>query len=78
MYRLWVIMLRNKTIRASPEAYEYKPMFVSKLPVILSVAESEEESFSKLIDDHDEAAIDKRVYELYGLTEEEANYLENW
>lgn len=53
-------------------------MFVSKLPVILSVAESEEESFSKLIDDHDEAAIDKRVYELYGLTEEEANYLENW
>ena len=58
--------------------FEYKPMFVSKLPVILSVAESEEESFSKLIDDHDEAAIDKRVYELYGLTEEEANYLENW
>ena len=22
MYRLWVIMLRNKTIRASPEAYD--------------------------------------------------------
>ena len=58
--------------------FEYKPMFISKLPVIADIAEAEESVFAELIEQRDEAAIDKRVYELYGLTQEEAEYIENW
>ena len=68
--------------------FEYKPMFVEQLPVPLISAE-QQQVFENLIDDiyalkdrnestqAIESEIDRLVYQLYGLTEAEINYIES-
>ena len=48
--------------------FEYKPMFVGQLPI--------PEDISSLENLSDEKQIDKEVFRLYGLSDEEANYIQ--
>ena len=76
-------MLRNKTIRASPEAYIY-PEHVRNIP-IPAATETQQAAIINLVDEilaikkaapaadtqKQEALIDALVYDLYGVPEDE-------
>ena len=51
--------------------FEYKPMFVEKLPVPANCSKETMLFIEACVDASDETAIDKTVYSLYGLTDEE-------
>ena len=53
--------------------FEYKPMFIEQLPV----PQETSSIFDKLVDEGNEAEIDRKVYELYGLSAEEIEFIEN-
>lgn len=56
--------------------FEYKPMFVEKLPVPKKICEKSMRILVTLVDSRDETGIDKEVYRLYGLTDEEISFIE--
>ena len=56
--------------------FEYKPMFVEKLPVPQNADAKAVTEIESYVDSKNETAIDKAVYILYGLTEEERLYIE--
>ena len=55
--------------------FEYKPMFVEKLPVPQNVDAKVVADIESYVDSKNETAIDEAVYMLYGLTEEERQYI---
>ena len=55
--------------------FEYKPMFVEKLPVPQNVDAKVVTDIESYVDSKNETAIDNAVYILYGLTEEEKLYI---
>ena len=58
--------------------FEYKPMFISQLPVpILDDLDKYEERFSNMVNESKETDIDNLVYEIYGLSPDEADYLKS-
>ena len=67
--------IRNLGVTRNGGYFEYKPMFVEQLPVP-SISE-----FSFIIEDlvekKDERGIDETAYEIYGLTQEEIDYVES-
>ena len=55
--------------------FEYKPMFVEKIPVPHDVDQDIKQTMEKLIDKKDEDEIDKLVFSIYGLSTEEQEYI---
>ncbi len=56
--------------------FEYKPIFVERLPVpVLKGDNPLLLKIERLVDSLDSQAIDQRVFDLYGLSEEERDYL---
>ena len=55
--------------------FEYKPMFVEKLPVPQNADAKIVTDIESYVDSKNETAIDNAVYILYGLTEEEKLYI---
>jgi hypothetical protein len=58
------------------EGYIYKKNFWKKLPIPKPTIEQEQQ-IEKLLQNKYYQAIDRLVYELYGLTEEEIGFIEN-
>ena len=56
--------------------FEYKPMFVEKFPIPNNCCEKSMRILASLVDTKDEARIDKEVYRIYGLTDEEINFID--
>ena len=57
--------------------FEYKPMFVEKIPIPKNVDESIISEIKTSIAVKDEVKIDASIYNLYGLNKEEINFIEN-
>ena len=57
--------------------FEYKPMFIDKLPVPLQKGKIEHE-IKTLIEAKSYQEIDKMIYRLYGLNEEEIDFIEQY
>ena len=55
--------------------FEYKPMFVEKIPIPHDVDQDIKQTMEKLIDKKDENEIDKLVFSIYGLSSEEQEYI---
>ena len=55
--------------------FEYKPMFVEKIPVPQNADTKAVTDIESYVDSKDEMAIDNAVYMLYGLSEEEILYI---
>ena len=55
--------------------FEYKPMFIEKLPVPQNADVKVVTDIESYVNSKDEMAIDNAVYRLYGLTEEERLYI---
>lgn len=84
--RLGDWFIRQLGVTRNGGYFEYKPMFVEQLPVPI-ITDSEQAEFVSLVDEvlltksrggnttSIENEIDKRVYKLYGLTEEEIRFV---
>ena len=57
--------------------FEYKPMFVEKIPIPRIVDESIISEIEASIAVKDEVQIDASIYNLYGLNKEEIYFIEN-
>ena len=68
--------IRNLGVTRNGGYFEYKPMFIEQLPVPQNIDEKLFEEFSNK-ELNNEEEIDRKVYELYGLTDEEIQFLEN-
>ena len=68
--------IRNLGVTRNGGYFEYKPMFIEQLPVPQNIDEKLFEEFSKK-ELNNEEEIDRKVYELYGLTDEEIKFIEN-
>ena len=79
--------IRNLGVTRNGGYFEYKPMFVEQLPVPALNDQTKEtlnqlaSTIQKKKEQHedtviDEEAVDRIVYEIYGLTAEEINYIE--
>ena len=67
--------IRNLGVTRNGGYFEYKPMFVEQLPV---PSFSEFSSIiENLVEQKDEKRIDETAYEIYGLTQEEIDYVES-
>ena len=67
--------IRHLGVTRNGGYFEYKPMFVEKLPVPKSVDAKIVTDIESYVDSKNETAIDKAVYMFYGLTEEEILYI---
>lgn len=67
--------IRNLGVTRNGGYFEYKPMFIEQLPVPQNIDEKLFEELSKK-ELNNEEEIDRKVYELYGLTDEEIQFLE--
>ena len=67
--------IRHLGVTRNGGYFEYKPMFVEKLPVPKSVDAKIVTDIESYVDSKNETAIDNAVYILYGLTEEEKLYI---
>ena len=67
--------IRNLGVTRNGGYFEYKPMFIEQLPVPQNIDEKTFEEFSKK-ELNNEEEIDRKIYELYGLTDEEIQFLE--
>uniref|UniRef100_UPI00359C73E8 type IIG restriction enzyme/methyltransferase n=1 Tax=Phocaeicola plebeius TaxID=310297 RepID=UPI00359C73E8 len=67
--------IRHLGVTRNGGYFEYKPMFVEKLPVPQSVDAKIVTDIESYVDSKNETAIDKAVYMFYGLTEEEILYI---
>ena len=56
--------------------FEYKPMFISQLPVDKANASAFEDEFKSLIETHNESTIDSLVYDIFKLSDEERIFIE--
>ena len=56
--------------------FEYKPMFVEKFPIPKNCCEKSMRILASFVDAKDEVGIDKEVYRLYGLSDEEIHFIE--
>ena len=56
--------------------FEYKPMFISELPVPKISNKTLEENIALCIEACNETEIDNAIYSLYNLSEEEICYIE--
>ena len=63
--------IRHLGVTRNGGYFEYKPMFVEKLPVPQSVDAKVVTDIESYVDSKNETEIDKAVYMFYGLTEEE-------
>jgi hypothetical protein len=66
--------IRNLGVTRNGGYFEYKPMFIEKLPVPLSNNEIEQQ-IEILLQAKEYNEIDEIVYELYGLTKEETEFI---
>ena len=56
--------------------FEYKPMFIEQLPIPqLKIENKELAQIERLIDNNNYTEIEYIVYNLYGLTQDEINYI---
>jgi type II restriction/modification system DNA methylase subunit YeeA len=56
--------------------FEYKPMFVSKAPIpLLKEDDEKREQIEQFVESKDYIAINRIIYEIFGLTEQEINYI---
>ena len=67
--------IRNLGVTRNGGYFEYKPMFVEQLPVP-SISEYSS-LIEKLVELKNEKRIDEVAYEIYGLTQEEIDYVES-
>ena len=67
--------IRNLGVTRNGGYFEYKPMFVEQLPVP-SISEFSS-IIENLVEQKDEKRIDETAYEIYGLTQEEIDYVES-
>ena len=67
--------IRHLGVTRNGGYFEYKPMFVEKLPIPQSVDAKVVTDIESYVDSKNETAIDKAVYMFYGLTEEEILYI---
>ena len=67
--------IRHLGVTRNGGYFEYKPMFVEKLPVPQNVDAKVIADIESYVDSKNETAIDEAVYMLYGLTEEERQYI---
>ena len=67
--------IRHLGVTRNGGYFEYKPMFVEKLPVPQRVDAKVVTDIESYVDSKNETAIDKAVYMFYGLTEEEILYI---
>ncbi|WP_298532904.1 Eco57I restriction-modification methylase domain-containing protein [uncultured Treponema sp.] len=68
--------IRNLGVTRNGGYFEYKPMFIEQLPVPKNIDEKLFKDFTEKELDNEEK-IDRKVYELYGLTAEEIKFIEN-
>ena len=68
--------IRNLGVTRNGGYFEYKPMFIEQLPVPKNIDEKSFKHFSGK-ELNREKEIDRKVYELYGLTDEEIMFIEN-
>ena len=68
--------IRNLGVTRNGGYFEYKPMFIEQLPVPQNIDEKLFEEFSKK-ELNNEEEIDRKVYELYGLTKDEIAFIED-
>ena len=68
--------IRNLGVTRNGGYFEYKPMFIEQLPVPKNI---DEKLFKKFTEKEliKEKEIDRTVYELYGLTNEEIDFIDN-
>jgi hypothetical protein len=77
--------IRSLGVTRNGGYFEYKPMFVEKLPVPI-ISDNEQNSFNDLVDILNtnkktdvtcevESKIDEMIFEIYNLTSEEADFL---
>jgi adenine-specific DNA-methyltransferase len=69
--------IRNLGVTRNGGYFEYKPMFIEKLPVP-KPEEKIEQKMKALIEARSYQEIDKLIYRLYDLTEEETAYIEGF
>ena len=67
--------IRHLGVTRNGGYFEYKPMFVEKLPVPQRIDAKVVTDIESYVDSKNETAIDKAVYMFYGLTEEEILYI---
>ena len=67
--------IRNLGVTRNGGYFEYRPMFIEQLPVPQNIDEKLFEEFSNK-ELNNEEEIDRKVYELYGLMDEEIQFLE--
>ena len=67
--------IRNLGVTRNGGYFEYKPMFIEQLPVP-SISEYSS-LIEKLVELKNEKRIDEVAYEIYGLTQEEIDYVES-
>ena len=68
--------IRNLGVTRNGGYFEYKPMFIEKLPVPLPNKEIEEK-VDEILQTKEYDKIDRIVYNLYNLTREEIQFIEN-
>ena len=67
--------IRNLGVTRNGGYFEYKPMFVEQLPVPFTCKYSS--LIEELVELKNEKRIDEVAYEIYGLTQEEIDYVES-
>ncbi|AEE17867.1 TaqI-like C-terminal specificity domain-containing protein [Treponema brennaborense] len=66
--------IRNLGVTRNGGYFEYKPMFIEQLPVPNTISDA---LFTKYKESQNENEINKLVYNIYNLTEEEIDFVEN-
>lgn len=68
--------IRNLGVTRNGGYFEYKPMFIERLPVPQKTNEKAFSKFSEHPSEDEQAQIDSLVYQLYGLSAEEIEFIE--
>ena len=69
--------IHNLGVTRNGGYFEYKPMFIEQLPVPKNIDKNIFGEYSKTELKQHEKEIDRKVYELYGLTKEEIDFIEH-
>lgn len=70
--------IRNLGVTRNGGYFEYKPMFIEKLPVpIINYSDEICQKIDKMLEFTNYIGVDHVVYQIYGLSIDEINYIES-
>ena len=75
--RLGDYYIRSLGVTRNGGYFEYKPMFVERLPIPINVNDEVKKNIETLVDESNEEEIDSLVYSIYGLSHAEIDYINN-